>query len=309
MTLVGRGGRLPYQDFDDDGFVAEKPPRPLVTAACQFQLNTPDNRAGIKVLRSEVELPAGRHHVVLDFNGPARLRIDRGVWHAHGGSTNTYGPRWSAATVEVTGGKHTVEIRLGTYGATADLALVVMPAESSHPFLGEGSATGDHALAALASALLANLVGDTDDLLGQLGKLEAEKQFAVGLVAVARLGQSDPTRPADIVRDRARELLSRAVAIDPRLARAWLDLSNLEMQKSRPREAITDAKRAIEAAPRWWPAHLGLATALRAQGFEQPADEALNAGMMLMDGCKGGCSLLEQALQRAEDRNNESTAA
>ena len=309
MTLVGRGGRLPYQDFDDDRFIAEKSPRSLVAAGCQFQLNTVDGRVGIRVLRSEVELPAGRHHIVLDFTGPARVRIDQGEWHAHGGSADVYGPRWSAATVDVPGGKHTVEIRIGTYGTTADLALLAMPAEPTQTFLGDGSATGDHALMALASALVANLVGDPDDLLDQIGKLEAEQHFAVGLAAAARMGQADPTRPGDIMRDKARELFSRAVATDPRLARAWLDLSSLEMQKSRPREAAADARRAIDAAPRWWPAHLALATALRAQGFDQPADEALAAGMRLLDAGKGGCTLIEQALARAEEREKESAAA
>ena len=32
MELVGRGGRLPYQDLSDDSFTAEKDPRPLVSA-------------------------------------------------------------------------------------------------------------------------------------------------------------------------------------------------------------------------------------------------------------------------------------
>jgi len=308
MTLVGRGGRLPYQDFLDDTFVTDKDPRPLVSAACQLQLNTADNRAGIRVLRSEVELPAGRHQFVLDFSGPARLRVDGGDWHPHGGF-ESYGPRWSATAVQLPAGKHTVEIRLGVYGATADLALLVMPAQESRDFQGEGSASGDHAMMAFASALVANLVGDTSELLTQMDKLAAQSRFAIGLAAAARLGQADPTRPADIMRDKARALLSRALAVDPKLARVWVDLSNLEMQKSRPREAATDAERAIDVAPRWWPAHAALAAALRAQGFDQPADRALDVGMKLLDGGKGGCSLIDQALSRAEDRDKEAVAA
>jgi cellulose synthase operon protein C len=308
MELVGRGGRLPYQDFLDDTFTTEKDPRPLVAAACQLQINTVDNRAGIRVLRGEVTVPEGRHSLVLDFAGPARLRVDGGAWHAHGGPA-AYGPRWSATTMPLGAGKHTVELRVGFYGAAADLALLVVPATESRQLQGEGTASGDHAMMALASALVANLVGDIDDLLTQIDKLAGESRFAVGLSAAARLGQSDPTRPTDITRDKARILLSRALATDPKLARVWVDLSNLEMQKSHPREAATDAERAVDAAPAWWPGHSALAAALRAQGFDEPADRALEAGMKLLRGDKGGCSLIDQALSRAEDRDDEGGAA
>jgi tetratricopeptide (TPR) repeat protein len=309
LIMVGRGGRLPYQDFADDRFTPEPVPQSLVPTGCQFQLNAADSRAGIRVLRSEVELPAGRHQVVLDFVGPARLRVDRGPWHEHGGSAEAYGPRWSAETVEVAGGRHTVEVRIGSYGSTADVALLVMPAQTSPGFHADGSASGDDTMMSLASALLANLVGDTDSVLTRVDKLEDQPRFALGLAAAARLGVGDPTRPGDIMRDKARDLLSRAVTLDARLARVWLDLSSLEMQKNRPREAASDAERAIAAAPRWWPARLGLAAALRAQGFDQLADNALGAGTKLVDAGEGGCAVIEQAFQRAEDRDDEKEAA
>jgi tetratricopeptide (TPR) repeat protein len=308
MELIGRGGRLPYQDFLDDSFTAEKDPRPLVSAGCQLQINTVDNRAGIRALRAEVSLPKGRHSFVLDFAGPARLRVDGGQWYPHGGSVS-YGPRWSATTVNLGPGKHTVELRVGFYGGAADLALLVMPATETRALQGQASARGDQAMLAFASSLVANLVGDIDELLGQIDKLASEPRFAVGLAAAARLGQSDPTRPTDITRDKARILLSRALAIEPKLARLWVDLSNLEMQKSRPREAAIDAERSVDAAPRWWPGHAALAAALRAQGFDEPADRALETGMKLLDGGKGGCGLIDQALSRAEDRDNEAVAA
>lgn len=308
VELIGRGGRLPYQDLLGDEFTAEKDVRPLVSAACQLQLNTVDNHAGIRVLRAEVNLPAGRHRFLLDFAGPARLRVDGGQWFLHG-SASAYGPRWSSPAVEVSGGRHTVELRIGVYGATADLALLVLPATASRELQGEGATAGDHAMMALASALVANLVGDMDRLLTQIDQLSAEPRFALGLAAAARLGQADPTRPADIMRDKARVLLLRALAIDPKLARVWSDLANLEMQKSRPREAATDAERAVLAAPGWWPGHSALAAALRAQGFDEPADRALAAGMKLLDGGKGGCALIDQALSRAEDHDLEAKAA
>jgi tetratricopeptide (TPR) repeat protein len=308
MTMVGRGGRLPYLDFLDNKVVADKQPRPLVQAPCQFQLNTVDNRGGIRVLRSEVELPAGRYHVVLDFSGLARLRVDQGDWHQHG-DPESYGPRWSATTAELSGGRHSLEIRIGIQGATADLALMVMPAADADDFRSDEATGGDQAMLTLALALSAGLVGDTNALLPRIDSLQAWTHFSIALPAAARLGQSDLTRPLDIMRDRGRALLFRAVAIDPSLARAWTDLSNLEIQKGLPREAATEAQKAVNASPGWWPAHLALATALRAEGFDRPADLALDAGMALLKGGNGGCSLIEAALARAQDREKEATAA
>lgn len=310
--LAGRGGRLPYLDFDDDAFTAEQEPRPLVRAGCQLQLSTPDSRGGIRVVRSTVELPPGHYTVVLDFDGPARLRVDGGPWHAHGGTAESYGVRWSAASVDLGGRRHTLEARLGGYGSSTDLALLVMPAVTPPPLRAEEGQETEAANALIltfAKALEANLVGDTDRLLTQIDMLAAESKFALGLSAAARLGQADPTRPADIMRDKGRELFAHALTLDGRMARVWLDLANLENQKSRPREAATDARHALEVAPSWWPAHLGLSTALRAQGFEEPADAELDAAMKLLDLGKGGCSLIEQALDRAEERDKESRAA
>ena len=79
---------------------------------------------GVRVLRSELELAGGRYDIVLDYGGPARLRVDNGPWHEHGGSPDVYGPRWSAVPIAATPGKHTVEIRIGLYGSTADIALL-----------------------------------------------------------------------------------------------------------------------------------------------------------------------------------------
>ena len=314
-TLVGRSGRLPFLDLDAEGYLPKPEPRFLLRAGCQLQLNLPDALPGVKVLQANVELPGGRYAVVLDFAGPARLRVDGGPWQAHGGSLSSYGARWSATVVQFAGREHHIELRIGSYGQGVDLALLVMPVLDTPPDSVSASSANPNAAAArsllltYASALEANLVGDTDRLLTQIDKLDGEGNFALGLAAAARLAQSDATRPADIMRDKARELFGRALAIDPGMARAWLDLAGLEMQKSRPRDAAAAARHALAVAPAWWPGHLALATALRAQGFERPADDEIDAGMKLLDEGKGGCSLIAQALDRAEERDHETRAA
>jgi tetratricopeptide (TPR) repeat protein len=305
---VGEGGRLPLLDLSAGTFRPLDRPRPLAPAGCQFQLNTPDGRMGIKVLRSEFDLPDGRYDVVLDFAGPARVRVDGGPWHEHGGSLRVHGPRWSALPVSVVAGKHGIEIRLGTYGASAELALLAIPSAKPPQVVSVDAAGADEAMLDLARALEANLAGETDVLLARIDRLVSRPRFTLGQAAAGRLYVMDPTRPVDITRDKARSLWRQALAIDPGMARVWLDLSDLEMRNERPREAAQNAEQARLAAPGWWPAQLGAATALRAQGLEQPADAALDQGLALAPRGFGACDLVEKAFLRKRERE-ESAAA
>ena len=307
MSYVGTGGRLPMLDLSAETFVAAKHPRPLLATGCQFQLNTEDGRLGIKVVRSELELSSGRHDIVLDFSGPARLRVDNGPWHSHASSRDVYGPRWSAFPVETAAGRHKIEIRLGLYGSSADVSLLAMPTAKPFPEVRAGS-DGEAAMLELARTLAANLSGDSDAVSALVDRLIAHPRFAVGLAAAGRLRRMDVTQPADVTRDKARGLWRQALAVDAKLARVWLDLSELEMQRERPREAAEDAERACQLAPKWWPAHLALATALRGQGLERPADDALAAGLALVESGQGGCLMIEKALHRAQARDEMAAA-
>jgi tetratricopeptide (TPR) repeat protein len=300
IDYVGTGGRLPLLDLASDTFLPAERPRSLLPAGCQFELHTVDGRMGVKVLRATLELPAGRYHIVLDYGGSAHLRVDQGPWHRHGASLAVYGPRWSATPVELGAGKHRVDIRLGMHGASAELALLAIPAVHDEPAV--KLAASDAAMLELADGLAANLTGDSDAVLTQVDRLAARLRFAPGLAVAARLGQMDLTRPFDVTRDEARALWRQALGVDPQLARVWLDLSHLEMQHDRPREAAEHAQRSCELAPAWWPAQLGRSVALRAQGLEQPADAALDAGLALVAHGQGGCPMIETAFRRKQDR-------
>jgi len=304
MEMVGSWGRLPLLDLDGDAVVASAP-RSLMSVGCQFQLNDVDNRNGVRVLRSTLTLPKGRYDLVLDYAGPAHLRLDGGAWRSHGASAAVYGPRASAERVDIAAGKHTVEIRLGSYGSTVDVGLLAIPAGSEIAPPTES----DRTMIDFAEALVANSTGDVDAMLDRIDRLAADSKFALGLAAAGRLGENDPTRPAEIVRDRARDLWQKAVAVDPAMARAWLDLSKLELQNDRAREATEKAERARQAAAGWWPGILAHAAALRAQGLEQPADTALAAATLLVGDRVGACEPLLQAFQRAEARSKEQMAA
>lgn len=309
IRLVGSWGRLPLLDLGGEGMDPQAKPRALVQAGCQFQLNAEDNRNGIRILRAEIESANGQFDLVLDYGGPARLRVDKGPWRQHGGSLDVYGPRWSAQHIETSAGKHTIEIRIGAYGSISDLALLAIPASKSVASEAAILSAGDAAMLDLAGALVANLSGDVDQLLTQIEGLSAYPRFALGLAAAARLGEMDPTRPADIMRDRARALWQQAVASDPGMARAWIDLSKFDLQNDQSREATAKAERARQVAPAWWPAHLAVATALRGQGLEQPADAALSDGLQLIEGGLGACDMIEEAFHRAEARDDVRLAA
>ena len=302
MTFVGTGGHLPYLDLEADAFVPEKSPRPLLATGCRFQLYDRSPRSKVRVVRAEVGLGSGRYDIVLDFGGPARLRVDDGPWHRHGGDDRVSGTNWSAQRIDTTSGRHTVEIRLGTYGSTAELALAAFPVAEAVPAGDEGLGGGDAVMMELAAALVANLTGGEDALPAHIARLSVFPRFTLGLAAAARLGQADRTRPADIMRDKARGLYQAAVATDPGLARVWLDLAHLDMQSDKPREAVAHAKRALEARPHFWPAAVGLATALSAQGLEQPADAVLAKTLAQVEAGRGACQAIDRAFQRAQDR-------
>jgi tetratricopeptide (TPR) repeat protein len=310
IAQVGTGGRLPLLDLSAETFTALPRPRPLLGVGCQVQLHTSDGRMGVKVLRSEIESAEGAYDLVLDYAGAAELRLDGGAWRAHGSSLSVYEPRWSALRVDLGAGKHVLEVRLGMHGQTAEFALVAMPARKaagSEPSASAAAASSP--MVELARVLEANLVGDSDSVLTHIERLVDHPRFALGLAAAGRLGEMDPTRPVDVTRDKARALWQQAVAVDTGMARVWLDLSNLELQRDRPREAAAHAERAKQASPAWWPAAMGWAAALRAQGLEQPADEALAAGLAVVAAGHGGCQMIERAFQRKEDREDLPAAA
>jgi cellulose synthase operon protein C len=308
IAFVGEGGRLPLLDLPAETFVSAQSPRPLLAAGCQHQLHTPDGQPGVKILRSDFNLPAGAHDIVLDFLGPARLRVDGGPWHQHGGSPTAYGPRWSAKRIDLPPGKHSVEIRAGVYGSSADLALLAIRSASAPSCAKPDDMKGDAVMMELAGALTANLAGDTDAVLAGIERLAARPRFALGLAAAGRLGEMDPTRPPDVMRDKARALWRQALAGDSSLARVWLDLATLEMQNERPREAAEHARRAQQAAPGWWPAHLAVEAAARAQGLEQPADAALAQAVALVEPGHGGCQALDRGFQRMQERHELAVA-
>jgi hypothetical protein len=305
LRLAGVAGRLPYLDLSSNQMRSAKPVRALARSGCRFTTPSTDALPGARVLYSAIDVPAGHYQVVLDYAGPALLRVDGGPWHHHGDSPEALGSRWSALPLALGQGRHQVELRLGSYGGGIDVGLLLARASSRKsvdPEIGPHRSVLEEAVFDLAAALSAHMAGEVDQELVHAAALAMHPRFALGLSAAARMSETDPTRPETMNRDRARGLYLRAVAVDPHLARAWLDLARLELDNDRPREAAEDAQRARSAAAGWWPAALQLADALRVRGLERDADAAMAAALAHAGQGQGACAVLESGLRHAEER-------
>jgi cellulose synthase operon protein C len=307
IVELAMAGRLPHLDLDGPGSgLPGAPPHRVVAAGCRLLLPVLEGHPGVRLLRAAIDVPAGAYDLALSFSGPALLRVDGGAWHRHG-SPDRFGPRWSAARATLRGGPHDLEVRLGSFGGSTELTVLALPvgAAGSPSSIGAGGPAS--AVEDLAGAVAANLAGDADEALERAARLADRSRFALGLAAAARVALQDPSRPASIGRDAARNLFRRAVSVDGALARVWRDLALLELGEDRPREAAEAAERALRAAPHFRPAALVLSEALRARGLERQADRALARAVGTP---AGGCVGLDAAVRRARElgRDDEETA-
>jgi hypothetical protein len=309
LRLTGVAGRLPYLDLASNEVRLAKPARALARSGCRFTTPSTDPLPGVRTLQSEVDLRAGTYQIVLDYAGPALLRVDGGPWHHHGDSPDALGSRWSALALLLGAGRHQVELRLGNHGGGIDVGLLLAPAPSHGRVDLESwpnPSSLEDAIFDLAVVLSAHTAGDMERELVHAAALAKHPHFALGLAAAARVAETDSTRPENMNRDRARGLYLQAVTVDPLLARAWLDLARLELDNDRPREASEDALRARSAAADWWPAALQLAETLRARGLERDADATLAAAVARGQAGQGACAALASGLRRAEERETVS---
>jgi tetratricopeptide (TPR) repeat protein len=301
MQWIGSAGSFPHLDL------AEAPTGPSVTnrvieaSGCLLTLPEREGRPGVHVLRAPVSTSSHRVLLVLDYAGPALMRVDGGSFTEHG-SASTFGPRASAVALNVPPGRHVVELRLGSYGGAAQLRAFLFDPAPPELTVPPGSTTEQVALWDLAGALTADAVGETDRALAAAGALRDLKKFTLGLSAAAAILARDPTRPSAMARDEADSLYREVVGIDAGLARVALGLARAEMNRDRSAEAAELAKQALAAAPSFWPAAATQVEALRARGLERQADQVLRESLVQLGPVEGACELLVQAHQRAQIR-------
>lgn len=304
--LVGLAGRRPVLDLTKDG-QPEGPAAAVWISGCRSHVPAGDGLAGVLVVRTFVHAPvAGTYDLALDHQGQAALRINGGTWREHG-SASSWGPHRSAHRIDLTAGRHEVELRLPTYGGGAEYWLALLPAtEASTPSAAPSVAAAEsaRALVSYPEVLGAALQGRWVAGLRAWEDLKSLRRFGPGLVQAGRFAETEPTRPENVKRDAARGLWKLAVEQDPSLVRARLALSAVESIEGRSREASSQAQAADGQAPGWWPAALAAHETLSAEGLEVMADEALDAGVGLVGGEQPAwaCPILDAALRRARQR-------
>jgi cellulose synthase operon protein C len=316
--VLGFAGHRPVLDL-----VAESSPRTnatrVVVSGCRAQVPPQSSLPGVLVVQSFVDAPtSGLFDIAIEYRGLAALRIDGGSWHYHGAPLS-WGPSRSAVHTQLTKGKHSVELRLSTYSGGADYWLAAFDSKKTN--VTDPPATLDEMprslvepLAALSAVLVSRLAGHWNEGLVQAQRLLSIKSFALGLVEAGRLLESEPTRPDNVTRDKARTTWKSAVEVDPLAVRARLALSALENLEGRPREATASAVAAMVAAPKWWPATLAAHESLGTEGLEAEADRALNQALVLVrknehqqPSDAWACPVLEAAIRRARLREQLST--
>jgi hypothetical protein len=325
VRMGRRLGFLPHLDLDraapDEADLSMADARTAHTLGCHLSVPADPNRPAAERVLAELDAgapPAGAiaFDLVLDSGSEARLLVDGGktARHAHG-DADRYGPRVSAVRVTLTPGKHSLELRLASYGGRPSFSLMAFRVESSRPGSaaeaasaalppGPGSDGARDALAParwLAELYSANRLGDAPTVWRLAARLEAFPRFAIGRALLGAARRDDPSVPANVARDRARARWLDALAVDPGLARAHQSMAGLDLEDERPRGAIDSAREAARARPDWWLPQLTLFAAYRLRGLDDDADRALARAIEL-----GGhaCAVIESALGRAEDRRD-----
>ncbi len=306
MTWTATAGRLPNLDLTAATSTPLPAPRALDASGCLLTVPERDGLPGVRLVQATLTTTAGRVQVVLDYGGPALIEMDGRELASHG-SDQAFGPRATGVAVTLPPGRHTLQLRLGSYGGAAQLRAFVFdpaPPETAAP---TASRPEQAALVELAGGLIAEATGETEATLLAAEKLRGHRRFGAGLAAAATFLARDPSRPPALARDESESLYRAAVASDARLARVFLALARGELQRERSLEAAELSRQALEATPGFWPAATTQVEALRARGLERHADAVLAQMMARLARAGGACELLLLAHQRAQLRYQTET--
>ena len=302
VAMVGAVGRLPHLDLAVPLPPGAGPSRRLEPSGCRLQVESREGVATVRVLTAKLPpLPAGAQ-LVLDYGGPALIRIDGGAWRSHT-SAHRYGPRWSAFPV-ASGSRSSspsLEVRLGTWGGPAELRLYLLGGADLPP--AKATSPVQQSLALITDALIGELTGDVDMAQAAASSLARLRRVTVALQVAARVVATDPSRPQSMVRDQAQGLYRQALTGDPTLARVMNELGRMELARDRTSEAMELGEQAYKVRPAFWPATVTLLEALRGRGFEKQADQLLDEALARLEGGQGACPLLQLALDRAHLRH------
>ncbi|MFW6051760.1 MAG: DUF3857 domain-containing protein [Myxococcota bacterium] len=248
------------------------------TTYAEAFVETAPDEAGKHVLRLETPNPV---EVYLD--GERLVRLDA---RKHPSPRVTYHP------VELSAGRHEITVKVTSRhpNPMLDVALVSSTAPAT---------PGDE-------GLLASLLGTVTryargDVVGARERLRDGAASPPLLVLGASVALSDPLRPADVRRDRARRRLAAAARRDPQAWLPELQLARLSAADGQLVEAIERLRGAVER----WPGVLALRLALQGllldRGWEAEAYAVTQEALERVD---DSCPAIRVALAAAKRRDH-----
>lgn len=200
----------------------------------------------------------------------------------------TLTPGWHALALKVAAPEGRAQVQLVLSGARfydGPAAQAPQPAaapgsarlqERAQAAVPEPKTAVQRVLASLLRGQQAIHRGDSDG--GEAGleaALQTTDRFAHLFLLRAGLASEDQSRPTRLVRDQVRTLLQRALALDPLLLRARLNLANLDLSEDRAEQALERLEAVPPEQAQSYPLQLLRFRVLKVRSFALEAEAAL----------------------------------
>jgi len=252
-----------------------QPLRSLETHRCAFGLGrgAHDPLPGTSVLRGELSVPADRaggyalriespNSYVVYVDGQERERVDL---RGRAASGVRYLP------IELSAGTHELKIKVSSRHPNPAISIAFSKAV---PVVIEAARlpTPQNELERYLIAKVALGRGDSIGARELVRKLEHDDPTAHWLVLEAATALADPLKSAELRRDRARELLTRAGVQNPRAWYPSVGVARLASAEGRTKEAIEAMREAAKLWPKATSIRTNLVDQLRDSGYIEEAD-------------------------------------
>lgn len=283
-----------------------RPVRTIETRRCAFGLGrgAHDALPGTNLVRTQVETGAGHHALriespnsfVLYVDGNELARVDL---RGRAGTGVRYLP------LELSAGKHEIKLKVSSRHPNPVLSLALLktdPRSVERAALPKPHGEFERFLVAKLSLARGDVVG-ARELLRKLGHAEPTAHW---LVLEAATALADPLRTPELRRDRARELLGRAAAQNPRAWYPVVGQARLAAAEGRSKEAIEALREALPKWPNATSIRTNLIEQLREASYVEEADRLVD---QLAAQMPNACAIVGLSLQSARGRGRMSDVA
>lgn len=303
--VLGMSGDLELQRQEKTAFVPD-PKVPLVPLSCVTRVWNPTTRAGIRKLRTTLDVKGDE--LLLDVSGQESLRLyldGERIWRTD--VTDEFPARRRRVSVPVRPGPHVLEVALSVPGEKAWLLVRATEADGTPVKATPGAPSSPagtkgkpevrrppwpeamppidgrlyRPLRMLLAIDAALADGDSDRAEQLLPLLREAPAFAEGLLVEARFERDDPSRSPTVSAAREQSVLEEALRRDPGLDAAQLRLLEIMLARGDDTEAIAVLEKLPEGELRGLRGELLRFEAYRARGNEHLARQALRRAQKL----------------------------